>query len=60
MFNLITGGALLGASLLAGALWTTVGPAATFLAGAVLAGAALAGLRGPPQRVVSRAGRRSC
>ncbi len=52
LFNLITGGALLGASLLAGALWTAVGPAATFLAGAALAAVALAGLAAMPRRSV--------
>lgn len=55
MFNLITGGALLGASLLAGVLWTTIGPAATFLAGAALAAIALAGLAAMPRRSVRRA-----
>ena len=52
LFNLITGGALLGASLLAGALWTAVGPAATFLSGAALAALALAGLAAMPRRLV--------
>ena len=52
LFNLITGGALLGASLLAGVLWTTIGPAATFLAGAALATIALAGLAAMPRRSV--------
>ncbi len=36
-FNLASGIAMLGASVLAGALWEYVGPAATFWAGAVLA-----------------------
>ena len=44
MFNLITGGALLAASALAGWLWTEFGPAATFTAGAVFAGIALVGM----------------
>ena len=44
MFNLITGGALLAASVLAGWLWTEFGPAATFNAGAVFAGIALLGM----------------
>ena len=52
LFNLITGAALLGASLLAGALWTTIGPAATFLAGAALAAVALAGLAAMPRRSI--------
>ncbi|HZD25888.1 MAG TPA: MFS transporter [Alphaproteobacteria bacterium] len=41
LFNLLTGLILLAASLLAGALWTTLGPAATFLAGAAFSGLAL-------------------
>lgn len=42
VFNLACGGALLAASVIAGALWHYVGPAATFWAGAALAAAALA------------------
>jgi MFS family permease len=49
LFNLITGGALLCASLLAGVLWSQIGPAATFLAGASLAAVALVGLAGKPR-----------
>jgi len=45
MFNLVTGVALLIASVLAGALWDAIGSSATFLAGAVFAGLALVGLR---------------
>jgi MFS family permease len=37
VFNLASGAALLAASALAGYLWQTIGPAATFLAGAVFA-----------------------
>ena len=37
MFNLAQGLALLLASVLAGVLWTTIGPSATFLAGAAFA-----------------------
>jgi MFS family permease len=53
LLNFATGVALLGASLVAGELWQTRGPAATFLAGLVLAAVALAGslaltLRRPP------------
>jgi MFS family permease len=44
MFNLITGLALLAASVIAGALWDQVGPQGTFLAGAVLTLLTLAGL----------------
>jgi MFS family permease len=50
MFNLVTGGAVLGASVLAGALWTASGPATTFLAGAGLAGVALLGLLADARR----------
>lgn len=42
LFNLITGSALLIASVLAGWLWHDFGPTATFLAGAVFSGAAIA------------------
>jgi MFS family permease len=38
MFNLVTGAALLIASILAGWLWDAFGPTATFLAGAVFSG----------------------
>lgn len=44
MFNLITGGALLLASGLAGALWQGLGSEATFLAGAAFAALAALGL----------------
>ncbi|MCW5750436.1 MAG: MFS transporter [Alphaproteobacteria bacterium] len=44
MFNLVTGIALLAASVIAGALWDSVGPQATFLAGAGLALATICGL----------------
>jgi MFS family permease len=43
MFNLITGLALLAASIIAGALWDAVGPAWTFLTGAALAATAATG-----------------
>ena len=42
VFSLACGGAMLAASVLAGALWHYLGPQATFLAGAVLATAAIA------------------
>jgi MFS family permease len=42
VFNLITGIALLLASLIAGGLWQAIGPGATFLAGAAFAGIAAA------------------
>ncbi|HVC54821.1 MAG TPA: hypothetical protein VND95_02645 [Stellaceae bacterium] len=44
MFNLITGAALLVASVLAGSLWTAFGPAASFIAGGTFAGIALIGM----------------
>ena len=44
MFNLITGAALLIASVIAGALWDMAGPQATFLAGAAFAVLTLIGL----------------
>lgn len=44
IFNLVVGGALLLASIIAGELWGTVGPSATFMAGATFAGLATAGL----------------
>jgi MFS family permease len=44
IFNLVGGGALLLASVIAGALWSSLGPRATFLAGAVFAVVAALGL----------------
>jgi MFS family permease len=44
MFNLITGLAMLGASVIAGILWDMVGPGGTFLAGGLFTAAALAAL----------------
>jgi MFS family permease len=41
LFNLVTGGALLASSVLAGWLWSGFGPTATFAAGAVFAGLAI-------------------
>jgi len=46
VFNLISGIALLLASIIAGELWNAYGAAATFLAGAVFAAVAAAGLAG--------------
>lgn len=43
-FNLVTGGALLLASVIAGALWEMVGPSGTFLAGATFTAATTLGL----------------
>jgi len=56
IFNLVGGGALLLASVLAGALWNTLGAPATFLAGAFFAALAAFGMlsyRKPPSTVVS-------
>jgi len=44
IFNLVSGGALLLASVIAGALWSFVGPSATFMAGAAFAALAVSGL----------------
>ncbi|HEY1362408.1 MAG TPA: MFS transporter [Xanthobacteraceae bacterium] len=44
MFNLVTGIATLLASIIAGILWDRVGPAGTFIAGALFAAIALAGV----------------
>jgi MFS family permease len=44
MFNLITGVAMLAASVVAGALWDIVGPSGTFMAGAIFTAAALLAL----------------
>lgn len=44
VFNLACGAALLAASLIAGALWDALGPAATFYAGAAFTAIAAAGL----------------
>jgi MFS family permease len=44
IFNLVSGGSLLLASVIAGALWTTVGPSATFLAGAAFSAVSAIGL----------------
>jgi len=53
LFNLVTGGALLAASVLAGWLWSDFGPTATFSAGAVFSGLAILivafGLRAGPR-----------
>jgi MFS family permease len=51
IFNLVSGGALLLASVIAGGLWSALGPAATFLAGAAFAAVAAFGVlayRGAP------------
>ena len=53
IFNLVSGGALLAASVIAGALWSAFGAQATFAAGAAFAALAAAGIaayRSRPQR----------
>lgn len=50
LFNLVSGIALLVASVLAGALWDRAGPQATFLVGAGFATVSLAGLLIAPRR----------
>ncbi len=50
IFNLVSGGALLFASVVAGFLWSTLGPSATFLAGAVFATVATIGLLSAARR----------
>ena len=44
VFNLVSGVAMLAASIIAGALWDAIGPAGTFLAGAAFTAVALAAL----------------
>ncbi len=44
LFNLVTGLATLAASVIAGALWDAVGPAGTFIAGAIFSAVALVAL----------------
>ena len=58
MFNLVTGLAMLAASVIAGALWDRVGPAWTFLVGAGFAAATVVGLVPVRRRLDSRAARR--
>jgi MFS family permease len=53
IFNLVNGLALLAASIIAGGLWSSIGPSATFLAGAafaVLSGCGLLGGAGWPTK----------
>jgi MFS family permease len=47
LFNVVSGGALLLASVVAGWLWSSLGPSATFLAGAAFAAVAAIGLLVP-------------
>lgn len=55
MFNLVTGVALLLASIIAGALWDIAGPKATFLAGAGFTAVTIAGLVSIRSRLEKRA-----
>ena len=48
MFNLVSGGALLLASVIAGWMWSSYGASSTFLAGAGFAGVAAVGLMTSP------------
>jgi len=56
LFNLVTGAALLLASVIAGALWDAWGPRATFAAGAAFAAMAAAGLLAHGRRRGGRGG----
>jgi MFS family permease len=53
VFNLVAGGALLLASVVAGGVWDLAGPASTFIAGAAFATLALAGLLALRPRLVA-------
>jgi len=55
IFNLVSGAALLLASVVAGSLWSRYGASATFIAGAVFAAIALTGLLAYPSKVRSGA-----
>ena len=44
IFNIVSGGALLVASVIAGALWGAIGPSATFVAGGIFAALTMIGL----------------
>lgn len=44
IFNIVSGGALLIASVIAGSLWSAIGPSATFLAGGIFAMLTVTGL----------------
>jgi len=56
MFNLVTGLAMLMASVIAGSLWDNIGPRGTFLAGALFTAAALAALPLLRRRLVADRG----
>jgi MFS family permease len=56
MFNLVTGLAMLMASVIAGSLWDNIGPRGTFLAGALFTAAALAVLPLLRRRLVADRG----
>jgi MFS family permease len=58
-FNLLGGVAMLAASVIAGGLWDTAGPQATFLAGAGFAAVALAGLLMVHHKIGRPAGHRA-
>lgn len=50
VFNLVSGVALLAASVIAGVVWDVAGPTVTFLVGAALCAATLAMIRATPRR----------
>jgi MFS family permease len=54
MFNLVTGFALLAASVIAGGLWTWFGPAITFYAGAAFSAIALIGMLAANRRLAAK------
>ncbi len=53
LFNLVSGLAMLAASILAGALWDAIGPQGTFLAGALFTAVALAALPAARRRMTA-------
>jgi len=57
IFNLVSGGALLLASVIAGTLWSVLGPSATFMAGAAFTAAAVVGLLAHGTRTGSESGK---
>jgi MFS family permease len=54
IFNLVSGVALLAASIVAGALWEAVGPSGTFIAGASITAIALAALPVARRKVITQ------
>jgi MFS family permease len=54
MFNLVSGVALLAASIIAGALWDVIGPSGTFFAGALITAVALVALPFAHRKTIKR------